>query len=118
MKAEWITEYDFRTDSCYQCPGCPECQAPVGSLDGKIRCYSCGKEYELDDDMKSWREKRQTTKTEWLDCIRHKPINGVTPAIGCGGKKCVETIYTRNPVTLEWQVAYGRCIKCGAKFIV
>lgn len=105
MKAEWITEYDFRTDSCYQCPGCPECQAPVGSLDGKIRCYSCGKEYELDDDMKSWREKRQTTATEMQICFR------------CS-KKSMKTVQVRNPVTLEWQVAYGKCLKCGAEFIV
>lgn len=106
LKAVWITDYDHRTDKLYKRPGCPECQAPVGSLGGKIRCYSCGKEYELDNNMKSWTDKRQTTKTEWLDCI------------GCGGKKCVETIYTRNPVTLEWQVTYGKCIKCGAEFIV
>lgn len=105
LKAVWITEYDFRTDSCYQCPGCPECQAPVGSLGGKIRCYSCGKEYELDNNMKSWTDKRQTTSTEMLIC--HK----------CG-KKSMKTVRIRNPVTLEWQVAYGKCIKCGAEFIV
>jgi hypothetical protein len=119
MKATWITDYDFCSDNCYQRPGCAECYAPVIlHSDGKIRCVSCGKEYELDEYMKAWNEKRKVTKKEFHDCITPTPINGILEAIGCGGKKCVEVIYTRNPVTLEWQIAYGKCKKCGLEFIV
>ena len=109
MKAKWIQDYDMRTDRIYARPGCPKCDAPIGrEEDGTYLCYSCGKEVKVDDaDMLRWFALRRATRTELED-----------DALGCGGKKCMETVYVRNPVTMKWQPAYGKCKQCGAKFIV
>lgn len=115
MRATWILEYDFRTDKCYKRPGCPECEEPIGKDDdGKYRCYSCGAEISPDKHMLKWFKKREETKTEIEDCIKCKK----EPVMGCGGKKCVEVHYRRNPVTLQWEVASGKCKQCGRMFIV
>ena len=103
MLAAWILDYDHVTDTCYNRPGCPECQAPVGS-DGI--CFSCQKKYELDDAMMVWLNATNEEKVEKGDCIK------------CGGKGTMEKHFIRNAVTLEWQTAYGHCDKCGMKFIV
>ena len=57
-----------------------------------------------------WFKVREETKTEIEDCFPEEMG-------GCGGKKCMEVRYIRNPVTLEWQTAGGKC-KCGMSFIV
>lgn len=119
LKAVWITDYDYRTDKTYKRPGCPDCEEAIGRFRNVYKCYNCGAAVEVEDEeMKVWFSVREEKKKEFHDCIRHKPINGVSKAIGCGGKKCVETIYTRNPVTLKWQAAYGKCLRCGMSFMV
>ena len=105
MKAEWILDYDMHTDRCYRRPGCPKCQAPVGP-DGK--CYSCREEYELDDDMRRWWHDNESEKVGYEDCYNK----------GCHGMETLEIHYRRNPVSGEWLAAYGRCSKCGMRFIV
>lgn len=112
MKAEWGTDYDFRTDTIYKCPVCmgkhcrPYGGVPIGiAEDGKYRCINCGEEMELDADMKEWIDKRSETKTEKTYCFK------------CDEETMV-TVFHRNDVTLEWQMAYGTCEKCGCKFIV
>ena len=103
MKAEWILDYDHTTDKCYKRPGCPECQAPVGE-DGK--CFSCGVQYALDDEMTAWFNDMSQSKTEITKCWK------------CGEDNCLETMYYKNPVSREWQAANGICRKCGMRFIV
>lgn len=109
MNAIWVMEYDMHTDKCYNTLGCPKCKEPIGRCeDGRFRCFSCGKVvYVKDKTMLDWYNKRSETKTEYEDCF-----------LGCGGKKCVEVVYRRNPVTMEWQTAGGKCKKCGMRFIV
>ena len=107
MKAVWGMDYDHVTDKCYDRPMCPECDAPVIRFeDGKIRCVSCSEEASLDADMLKWLADREGEKIEMKDCC------------GCGGKGCMETHYVKNDVTLEWQPAFGECVKCGMRFIV
>ena len=118
MKAKWIRDYDHISDKCYDRPGCPKCEAPVGKdEDEKYHCFSCGKEVEVTDpDMIRWLEERSEEKVEMEDCPEFTTTNGRT--YGCGGKGCVETHYVRNHVTMEWQTAWGECKNCGARFIV
>lgn len=118
MKAVWVIDYDYRKDKCYNAPGCPECREPIGMYeDGKYHCFSCGEEVEVaDEEMIKWFNVRSETKIEYEDCPKITYKGKVTS--GCDGKKCVETHYRRNPVTLEWEVMGGHCSKCGMRFIV
>ena len=118
MTAIWDLDYDLHTDSCYQCPSCPECQAPIGKDgDGLYRCFSCGEIVDVTDpEMLEWFRLREETKIERTDCKQWKTKAGKT--IGCGGENCYVTHYVRNLVTLEWPAAYGGCEKCGTRFIV
>ena len=118
MKAIWELDYDYRTDKCYQRPMCPDCSVPIGKdEDGKYRCFGCGKEVAVDDpEMVQWFAKREETKIEMLDDPVITSLNGHTS--GCGGKYCVETLFVRNHVTLEWQAARGECKNCGMRYIV
>ena len=106
MRAEWIEDYDLATDSLFSRPGCPECYAPVGLEDGRYLCYSCGEEFEIDDEMVAWFEIREGEKLVKEECFE------------CHGENTMETHYSKNPVTLEWQAMGGRCKKCGIRFIV
>ena len=107
-KADWILDYDMHTDSTYRRPGCPKCNAPCWT-DGK--CFSCGKQYRLDDEMVAWLEERNTEKVEMEDCLKFGKS-------GCGGKGTLEVHYHKNHVTGEWQAAYGHCTACGMRIIV
>lgn len=111
MKAEWGVDYDLHTDSCYSHPVCPKCKEPIWKRkDNKYHCFACGEAVEIQEDMIEWFKVREETKTEMEDCFPEEMG-------GCGGKKCMEVRYIRNPVTLEWQTAGGKC-KCGMSFIV
>ena len=107
MKSTWVLDYDSREDKCYKRPGCPECSEPIGlDEDGQYHCYSCGKVVEVEDPkMIKWFSDREGTKVEYSNC-------------GCGGQNTFETHYVKNPVTLDWQVAFGGCSKCNMRFIV
>jgi len=107
MNAIWGTDYDYITDECYKRPCCPECEEPIG-LDGDVyRCFSCGKEVEVNDsEMLEWLERRSKIKVVMRDCSK------------CGGKRCVEIYMMRNPVTLDWQERGGVCTRCGMKYII
>lgn len=111
MFAVWGEDYDFIMDDTFKCPVCPECEEPIGKMgDGKYHCFSCGKEVEIaDEDIKGWFAEREGEKVEMEDCNGRK---------GCGGKNCVETHYVKNPISKEWQQAWGECIRCGMRFIV
>jgi hypothetical protein len=61
--------------------------------------------------MLEWFKIRRETRVRMPDCF---PVE----MKGCGGKKCVETHYMRNPITLKWQVMGGKCKKCGMEFII
>ena len=117
MNAVWLIDYDYRADKCYDCPCCPECQHPIWKHeDGTYRCPSCGEVIHVTDEMREWFKVREETKTGYLDCLKLTLPDGMT--LGCGGKNCVETHYRRNPVTLEWQTCWGKCVICGNRFIV
>ena len=109
MRAIWGEDYDYIMDKCYPTPVCPECEEPIGKKkDGLYHCFSCGKVVEIaDEDIKEWFAEREGEKIEMKDCV-----------LGCGGKKCVETHYVKNPVSKEWQTAWGVCTRCGRRFIV
>ena len=116
MRAEWLDDYDHRTDKCFKRPMCPECYAPVFEEGEKYVCVSCQQELEVDDDMAEWIWERNGTKVEIEDCFPAKMIFG--KKLGCGGKGCMEVRYMKNPVTLEWQVMGGKCTKCGMRCMV
>jgi hypothetical protein len=116
MKAIWGLDYDYRTDKCYKRPMCPECDAPILKDGDEYKCISCGQPAEVEPFMIVWIENRNETKVTMEDCHQFNLPDG--GKIGCGGKACVETHYVRNPVTLEWQTAWGQCSKCGKRFIV
>ena len=119
-KAKWLTDYDMHNDKCFDRPQCPECHAPIFEHDeGEFRCISCNEQFELDEKMIEWVRSRQGSKVEMQDC-HDTPFEwkGETIHTGCGGTKCVEVHYRKNPMTLEWQVAWGECKKCGMRFIV
>lgn len=122
MKAVWGTDYDFIMDECYKCPVCPKCEEPIGKMkDGKYHCFSCGEVVEVvESDMKEYFAEREGEKVEMEDCFPSevKMKNGETVKMGCGGKKCMETHYIKNPVSKEWQTAWGECTRCGRRFIV
>ena len=123
LKAIWGMDYDMREDKCYKRPVCPICEEPFGKIydDNEYHCFSCGRIIEVDDpDMKKWIEDREEKKTEIEDCFPETVDlkNGEVMKMGCGGKKCMEVHYRRNPVTLEWEQMGGRCTKCGMRFIV
>ena len=113
MEAIWGLDYDFETDKCFLRPSCPECEAPLWKdKDGTYSCVNCGKDISITDPkMKEWLDIREETKIEYEDCNK-------IASVGCGGKKCVKTLYIRNKVTLEWQPASGYCEKCGMHYIV
>lgn len=119
MEAIWGTDYDMHTDKCYKRPSCPKCEEPIGKYeDGKYRCYSCGEVVDVTDKkMQEWLRVMEETKEEYGDCPRIKS-KGKLLKMGCGGKNCVKKTYVHNPVTLDWQVAWGVCTKCGMRFIV
>lgn len=108
MKATWGLDYDYRSDKNYKRPVCPECEVQiVKDSDGQYTCLNCGKTIEVDDPvMIEWFKLREETKTDLRNCFC------------CGGKKCVKTLYVRNPVTLRWETASGTCSKCNSRFIV
>lgn len=107
IKAIWGTDYYGRTDQIYRRPCCGECKEPLGrSDDGRYYCYGCGKDADLDADMVEWFEQRKERKTKRIDCF------------ACGGKKTVKAVMRRNPNTLKWQIANGKCEECGSRFIV
>ena len=108
MTAKWGIDYDFHTDKIYKAPCCPECNVPIGESEGgKYFCFSCGKAVNVEDkDMQDWFDVRSKTKVELKDCYK------------CGEKKCMEITYVKNPVTLQWTQAYGRCRSCNTSFIV
>lgn len=123
MRAIWGEDYDFLLDSVYRCPVCPKCEEPIGKMkDGQYHCFSCGGVVEVwDADMKEWFEEREEEKVEMEDCLPDKVVctrGGKEIKAGCGGKNCVETHYVKNPVSKEWQMAYGTCTRCGRRFIV
>lgn len=107
-KAKWVLDYDFKDDKCYKCPGCKECMAPVrlSDDDGKYYCFSCGEEFELDDDMKKWIEDRRGSKIEIEDCY------------GCGGKNCHTVRFCKDPISLRWRAVSGECSECGVRWMV
>lgn len=120
MRAIWSEDYDFRTDSTFKRPCCPECCEPIG-LDGsdKYRCFSCGEVVEvIDPEMLKWFGDRKEVKYEYQDCLRIPMDDDGKEFIGCGGKGTVKVMMVRNNVTLEWQSAQGKCERCGLVFIV
>ena len=119
-KAVWATDYDYRTDTCFQRPCCPECKDPIFLRNGgKYKCINCGKVVVPDSKMIKWMEERSETKVEIEDCpdfsVEHE---GKKIKMGCGGKACVEAHYIRNEVTMEWQYAWSICRQCGMRTIV
>lgn len=116
MKAEWGLDYDYTTDETFLRPSCPTCSFPViRAMDGDYHCPACGLMLDLDEEMLKWLEEREGEKIEMTDCPKFVYKGHVS---GCGGKGCVETHYIRNPVTLEWRTAWGKCLSCGSSFIV
>lgn len=123
LQAKWGMDYDMHEDKCYKIPVCPLCEAPFGKIydDDEYHCFSCGKIIEVDDPrMKEWIAEREGTKTELEDCFpaKVKMKNGEVIKMGCGGKKCMEVHYRKNPVTLKWEQMGGKCKKCGKRYIV
>lgn len=119
MNAIWGLDYDLHMDKCYKRPCCPECEAPIFKDEkGAYRCVNCQHVIKIiDDDMMTWLKVREETKVELEDCPKITTKDGKHLS-GCGGKKCMEVHYRRNPITLEWQQAYGQCRKCETRFIV
>lgn len=120
MEAVWGVDYDIHSDKCYQCPCCPECREPIGlAEDGKYHCYDCREIVEVKDPkMIEWLQLSRETKVEMQDCEQIFTKDGQHLS-GCGGKNCVRVVYRRNPIDFnKWDCAYGRCEKCGSRFIV
>lgn len=107
--AVWGQDYDMHTDSNYTRPVCPYCREPVfKTKNGNYQCVNCGNIVEISDPkMAAWFREREKTKVENIDC-----------SMGCGRKGTFAVTYVINPVTLQWQTAYGKCAKCGATMIV
>ena len=66
----------------------------------------CEEPVQVDDKMKEYISKVSEVKIDWQNCFK------------CGNKNCVETYYRRNPATMEWKTAHGKCVECGRRFIV
>ena len=107
MEAIWGTDYDPSTDTLYRRPMCPECMVGIAEAeDGEYHCFSCNEiVYVTDQEMKEWFSLRDQTMTRMGNCLR------------CGQKDSMERHYRKNPVTLDWQMAYGKCKYCGTSFI-
>ena len=115
VTAEWGSNYDPASDTCYKCPVCTECGEPVIGKPRKVPdegteikyiCVNCRKEVIVDDpEMLAWFSERNDRKIEYEDCT-------------CGGKGTVEAYYTINPVTLKWKMSRSTCRKCGVRIIV
>ncbi len=107
-RAIWTKNYDIHEDQMYDCPGCPDCEAPLDKYqEGEYLCEACGNHVKVDNpEMIKWFTDREGSKVEWGDCIL------------CGEKGTLKNLYAKNPVTLKWQVISARCTKCGAKMIV
>lgn len=122
MKAIWDLDYDMHEDMTYRCPCCPKCRMPIGKFgDGNYHCFSCGEIVEVDNlYMKKWLADREETKVESEDCMPDSEIEirGQKFKMGCGGKGTVKVTYVKNPITLEWRAAGGKCEKCGMSWIV
>ena len=99
----WGIDYDFRKDKCFRRPMHKECFAPVVLDEGKYICIGCGQEMELEQDMVEWILDRSYSKVEKSECM-------------CGGE--VEKHFMKNPITLEWQLCFSECKKCGMKIMV
>ena len=117
MKAIWFSDYDSGTGKLYKRPGCPKCREPIRlDKDGNYRCNLCGEVVKIEDgQVFDWLAKKSEEKVSIED---DQEITTRAGKIGCNGKRCVETHWIRNAATLEWQIAYGRCKNCGARFIV
>ena len=97
-KAVWAEQYDWRNDKIYSRPCCPDCEEPIIYSGGQYRCMLCEEPVQVDDKMKEYIRKVSEVKIEW--------------------QNCVETYYRRNPATMEWETAHGKCVECGCRFIV
>lgn len=104
--AIWGMNYDYRTDKIYKTPCCPDCEESIIYSGNQYVCTLCEEPVQVDDKMKEYISKVSEVKINWQNCFK------------CGKKKCVETYYHRNPATMEWQTAHGKCLKCGSRFIV
>lgn len=122
LKATWQLDYDYINDKCFKRPSCPKCGEEHGCVPilpndkGEYRCINCQEIVELDEKQKQWIDERTGSKVEMSDCFPDKEIDGIR--LGCGGKNCVESIYIKNDVTLQWQLATSVCRKCGRRIIV
>lgn len=105
IKAEWITDYDYRNDKCYKAVGHKECYAPIFEFNGIYKCVCCGKEARLNLAQRIWYERRKGTKIKTEKCF------------GCG-KRTMKVMYRRNHMTRKWECGNGECNDCGIKFIV
>ena len=107
VAAAWGDDYDMHMDKIYKRPVCGKCKYPFGQDEqGVERCYNCGRIVDVTDpEMVEWLKVRRETKTEMGDCFQ------------CGGKGCMEFHMRRNPITLEWQGAFGHCNNCGMQWI-
>lgn len=105
-KAVWLEQYDWRSDKIYLRPCCPDCEEPIIYSGNQYVCMLCEEPVQVDDKMKEYISKVSEVKIKWNECLK------------CGNKNCVETYYHRNPVTMEWQTAHGKCVECGCRFIV
>ena len=105
-KAVWLEQYDWRRDKIYLRPCCPDCEEPIIYSKGQYVCTLCEEPVQVDDQMKEYISKVSEFKIGWRNCLK------------CGKGKCFKTYYHRNPVTMEWQTAHGKCTECGCRFIV
>lgn len=109
-KAIWKDDYDFRTDKIYSCPGCPDCFEPFPLYEdenGNYYCCECGETVTVDSEMQKFLEERKEIKEKTTVCFFCE-------------KNTMQGVYKKNPVTHEWQFAYGECKnpECGCKTIV
>ncbi len=119
-KAVWAIDYLMHNDKCFDRPSCPDCKEPIfKNEDGKYHCICCSKVVTPDEKQLEWLKLREERKVEIQDCPEHEfEFKGEKIKMGCGGKDCVEVHFRRNPITLEWQTAWGVCNNCGKRFIV
>ena len=106
IKAVWLEQYDWRSDKIYSRPCCPNCEEPIIYSKYQYVCMLCEEPVQVDDQMKEYISKVSEVKIGWRNCLK------------CGSKDCVETYYHRNPASMEWQTAHGKCVECGCRFFV